>query len=128
MALTEFLEPKECDGELDDRLLALFDECEKAAVGKTYILNPKRIKEFADSFKYLKSVFEPECKVTFKQRQNAGSTGWDMFVRGKSIHFTKTKELSDNVLSKADCFEVSSYLNGVVELAVTFYDMLTRGE
>lgn len=57
MALTEFLEPKECDGELDDRLLALFDECEKAAVGKTYILNPKRIKEFADSFKYLKSVF-----------------------------------------------------------------------
>lgn len=129
MSLTEFIEPKECsDDSIDEKMLAVFDAYEKKFANGTYILNPKRVNEFIIAFQYLKNVFEPGCSVTYNQRETGASTGWDMFVRGESLRFIKTQDLVDHVLSKADCFEVSAYLDGTVELAVTFYDMMTKGK
>lgn len=130
MSITEHIEPIQdgYDEVIESKLLALFDAIEKKQAGGVYIMNPTRVSEFADAYKYLKKTFEPNFNVRYNQREDMGCTGWDMFVRGKNLSFKRTKELVDNVLSKADCFEVSAYLNGDTELAVTFYNMMVKGK
>lgn len=116
------------DENADEQLLKIFDEIEKKESNGTYLMNPKRVSEFVGSYRYLRTVFGSSHSVSYRQRDGIGKTGWDMFVRGKYLSFCDTSGIVDNVLSKADCFEVSAYKNGDIELALTFYDMMVRGK
>lgn len=114
------------DEDFEEKFLKYLSELNESQSDATYIMNPKRVSEFIEAYKYLKSVFFPAYKVSYNQHNCPGSTGWGIKVRGKRLSFTKTKELVDVALSKADCFEVSAYINGDTELAVTFYGMMER--
>ncbi len=111
-----------CDDVLE--ILAAVEAKQKG--NAVYMIDPKRCSEFAQAYADLKRIFGETNKVSYKQREGIGKTGWDMFVTGKSIDISDTSDLIDTVLDKADCFEVSAYMNGVVELAVTFYGVLKK--
>lgn len=116
----------EFDEEFDNALIKLLNEVEKREKSGLYILNHQRVSEFAAAYKELKRMFGDRYSVTCSQRDGHGSRGWDMMVTGNDLLIDKPEEFVDSIAATADCFEVSSYLNGTVELAITFYGMVRK--
>ena len=113
--------------DFDKELIDFFNEIAAKGKDSVYVIDPVRSSEFAMAFTNLKRIFGSTNKVWYKQRgAGSGITGWDMLVTGKNIDINNTSDLIDTVLDKADCFEVSAYTNGNVELAVTYYGVLKK--
>ena len=112
--------------DFDKELLETFAAIEAKQKPSVYVIDPVRSAEFAVAYKNLKRIFGSTNTVWYKQRDELGITGWDMLVTGKYIDINNASDLIDTVLDKADCFEVSAYTNGNVELAITYYGVLKK--
>lgn len=114
------------DEEFDEAFVSMLRGLEKQEKSGTYILNHERVSEFAKAYQNLKKMFGDKYDVACVQRTGIGAGGWDMKVTGSDLLITKTAEFVDDIVAAADCFEVTSFLNGNVELAITFYGMVKK--
>lgn len=119
---------EEYDEEFEQAFLEFLAALQQNDNGRVHVINPKRAMVFFAAYQYAKEYFNKLANVTFRQGNELTTDGWDIFVSGTGLTLDEPRGFVENVLSKADCFEVTSEQNGSVTLAITFYGMTNGGD
>lgn len=98
----------------------------EAKAGGTYMLNPQRVSEFARAYQSIEKHFPKEKYKIKKRSSDLSPDGWYVTVQGSSIEFDDPEEITNEILTVADCFEVQTKLDGTMTLGMSFYGMVKK--
>lgn len=116
-------QPIEYDEKSDREFLAFLRSLEEET-DRVYLVDPKRMEDFTRAYAYIKRTLSDECTISYNQGTELCKTGWTISARGLSITVVNPEKFTEEVLDNASCFEITPYVDGTVELNVTFYGMM----
>ena len=126
--MTVYFDPKDKQVNEDylDDLVSFLKQFDNTNInGKVYVLNRERAKMLDTALKIIKGYFEDTCSVTYKRRESVPTTV-DVKIRGKIIYIENPQRFTRDVLRNANNFEVVTYNDQMMELNISFSNIMSE--
>lgn len=129
MSITRYFNDGSCgDDILDDQIMKnIIETFKRQHEDAILITDVKRAQLFTYIFNKCKDMFGETCTVKYKQGDDLGVRAWHIFIRGSEIRPKNTMVFAKEILPLVDCYDITPYLDGSVEMVLSFNNILTEG-